>query len=80
MVDGARRRALGVAAGWPDLVVVVPGRPPWFFEVKTRRGRLSPAQAEMHERLRALGCRVATVRSADEAIEVVREWRRLDRV
>ena len=56
--------------GTPDLWVAYRGREGWL-EVKTPRGRLSAAQEAWHACARQQGSRVAVVRSAAEAVEVV---------
>ena len=44
--------------GVPDRVVALPGRTPFFIELKTETGRVSPLQAHEHERLRKIGQRI----------------------
>ena len=45
--------------GWPDLILVHPARRRVLLvELKTERGRLSPAQEEVHGLLRAAGADV----------------------
>lgn len=50
--------------GWPDLTLI---RPPEFVlaELKTEKGRLSTAQTDVIERLRACGLDVAVWRPSD---------------
>lgn len=62
---------MGVQAGWPDLVVVAAAPRQLFLEVKAPGGRVSPAQRDCHERLRALGWAVAVVHSVDEALDAL---------
>ena len=64
MREAMRFKAIGVVAGIPDLFI--PALSLWL-EVKTAKGRLSPAQRKIHKTLIAIGHRVATVRSLDEA-------------
>lgn len=42
-------------AGVPDRIIVLPGKPPVFVELKAERGRLSPLQRVQVTRLRDLG-------------------------
>ena len=56
--------------GTPDLCLPALG----FLEVKTDAGELSPVQLAWHARAAREGVRVAVVRSAAEAVRVVREW------
>ena len=44
------------AAGFPDLVLLRPPRPPIYAELKTERGKVSPAQQEWILELQAAGC------------------------
>lgn len=69
--EAGRLKSAGVLAGVPDLVVVAP-RQVIFMELKAGRGRLSPAQEDVHERLRACGHSVAIVRSIDDARNTLR--------
>jgi len=73
VLDGMRKRDMGQTAGFPDLVVLT-HRGALFLEVKAEGGRVSPAQHEVHDRLRAMGYRVAVVRSVDDVRETLREW------
>lgn len=41
--------------GVPDRIVIIPGRPPVFVELKTETGRLSPLQKIQIKRLQDLG-------------------------
>jgi hypothetical protein len=62
--------------GCPDLLLVMPRLS--MCEVKAGKGRLSSVQKRMHAQLEARGARVAVVRSAAEALEVVRRWQSED--
>jgi hypothetical protein len=62
--DGARRKAMGMAAGEPDLRIYLPGGRTLFVELKRKSGRLSDAQEWRHEELRRLGFQVETVYAA----------------
>jgi hypothetical protein len=68
--EAAQLKRQGVVAGWPDVGVVLPGGTTLWLEFKSRRGRLSPAQCHVHDRLRALGAEVFVVRSLED-IEAV---------
>lgn len=81
VVQGAIEKAMGTTAGWPDLalygaLVTDEASTPFagFMEVKTRTGRLSEAQRDIHDRLRDCGFQVAVVRSVDDAIAAARAW------
>jgi len=73
MIELAKAKRKGAMAGFPDLVVLAPDGP-MFFEVKAEGNYASPAQKDMHERMRAMGYRVAVVRSVDDVREWLGEW------
>jgi len=70
--DGARRKALGMAAGEPDLRVYRQGGVVTFIELKTARGRVSPAQKDRIQSLNDLGF-VAVVVAASCPADAVRD-------
>ena len=57
--------------GAPDRVVVLPGRPTTFVELKTDRGRLSPIQAVELDRIRAAGGRAVVLYGPKQMQEFV---------
>ena len=75
-LDGAMAKAAGQVSGYPDIEVLLHAKNggPVFFEVKSRTGRLSNSQAVMHDRLDALGYRVAVVRSIDDVRAALASW------
>ncbi|MGO4917797.1 VRR-NUC domain-containing protein [Pseudogemmobacter sp. W21_MBD1_M6] len=68
---GAKRQAIlvgmGVHPGFADLIVLCGGRV-LFLELKSLKGRLSPAQATFRDAVQALGFGWALVRSLDDAL------------
>ncbi len=58
------RVSLGTQAGWPDLTLIR-GTELLFMELKTQTGRVSAAQADVHERLIVAGQRVFVFRPSD---------------
>ncbi len=67
LADGKRKKSLGQLAGWPDITVLLWANVgPIFFEVKTKTGRVSKAQKDMHKAMIDLGYRVAVVRSIED--------------
>ena len=52
-------------AGFPDLLIIEDGHI-WLAEVKTAKGRLTPMQKSMHERIRAMNVKCVVIRSEDE--------------
>jgi len=71
---GARRQAIlvgmGVHAGFADLMVLCDGRV-LFLELKSLKGRLSPAQVAFRDAVLAQGFGWALVRSLDDALGAV---------
>lgn len=57
--------------GLPDRLVVLPGRCPFFVEVKAEDGHLSKIQEHVIRRLRDLGQRVHVVYSKEEVDHVL---------
>jgi len=68
---GARRQAIlvgmGVHPGFADLMVLCDGRV-LFLELKSPRGKLSPAQNAFRAAVRAQGLSWALVRTLDDAL------------
>lgn len=58
---------MGVHAGFSDLVVLAEGRA-LFLEVKSARGRLSPAQGAFRDAVQQQGFAWALVRSPEDAL------------
>jgi hypothetical protein len=68
---GAQRQAIlvgmGVHAGFADLIVICEGRI-LFLELKSLKGRLSPAQEVFRDAVQAQGFGWALVRSLEDAL------------
>ena len=71
---GAKRQAMlvgmGVHPGFADLLVLFAGRV-LFLELKSLKGRLSPAQEDFRDAVVAQGFGWAVVRSLDDALGVL---------
>lgn len=69
--SGRQRQAIligmGVTAGFADLIVLTGGQV-LLLEVKSPTGRLSPAQREFRDKVRAQGFGWALVRSVEDAL------------
>lgn len=65
----------GLTAGLPDLLVIVPGLPVGFLELKTETGRLSEHQKAIKETLIRAGANICVAYGLDQAIEVLEHWR-----
>ena len=73
-IEGARMKREGVTAGVLDLLILGPGGKVRFMEVKTPKGRLSPAQKDFMQIMDRAGIDYAVVRSVDEAMNKAKEW------
>jgi len=71
-VRGAILHSTGTKEGTPDMCVVDAGRV-LFLELKSPKGRVSPAQEACHRALRRAGAPVYIIRSLDEAIAALRQ-------
>ncbi|MGA7611518.1 MAG: VRR-NUC domain-containing protein, partial [Xanthobacteraceae bacterium] len=60
----------------PDLILIKDGRT-FGLELKAANGRVSPAQAQAHEEMRAAGAEVATVFGIDDALVQLERWQLL---
>lgn len=60
--------------GVPDRIVVFPGRPPIFTELKTDTGKLSALQTVQIKRLRDLGQTVEVVKGIDGVSQFFQDY------
>lgn len=76
MRELAKAKRKGALPGFPDLIVLpfIASGPAIFLEVKAEGNYADKNQRAMHEQLRALGYRVAVVRSIDDVREAFSEW------
>ncbi len=72
--DREATRTPGYIAGSPDLLIVYGGRAFWIELKAGKAGRVSPAQAEMHQALIQCGCHVALCRSLDDVADAMIAW------
>jgi hypothetical protein len=56
----------GLLPGMPDLVVVLPEGKVLWAEIKSEKGRISPAQLNVHGQLNALGHVCVVLRSVED--------------
>lgn len=59
--------------GVPDRIVILPGRPPIFVELKTDRGKLTALQKVQIDRLRGLGQDVRVLYGMDHVGRFLKE-------
>ena len=74
-IEIAKAKRKGSKVGFPDLLVLPYAHiGPLFLEVKAEGNYASTAQKDMHKRLRALGYKVAVVRSIEDVQETLAGW------
>lgn len=59
--------------GLPDRIVFLPGGRVFFIELKQTKGRLSPAQLAIHDKLAKRGTEVLIISGPDEVAEWLSE-------
>lgn len=69
----AKAKGLGMAVGFPDLLMIHQGRT-IAFEVKAEKGKATDAQSNIGEMMIANGAMWAVVRSVDEVKERLKAW------
>lgn len=74
--DGAKRKAMGVRAGFPDLIFLLPRKGYAFFaiELKTKDGRQSERQKAYEEAVCAAGGKYEIVRSLDDFMQAITDY------
>ena len=75
-IEGAILKACGVRAGTPDLILIKDGKT-FGLELKADNGRVSPAQAQAHQEMRAAGATVAVATGIDDALAQLEAWQLL---
>lgn len=71
----AHNEAMGTVKGFPDLLCILPGPRVWLFEVKAPGNSPDADQRKLHADLRALGARVAVVKTVAEVDAAITEWK-----
>jgi hypothetical protein len=66
---GVKLKAEGVLAGIPDLIIAMPNGGSIWLEMKTKSGKISTVQKEIHSRLNVLGHTVVVGYGAQDAIK-----------
>lgn len=74
--DGAKRKAMGVRAGFPDFIFLLPRKGYAFFaiELKTKDGRQSERQKAYEEAVSAAGGKYEIVRSLDDFMQAITDY------
>lgn len=73
-IVGGILKEMGLVAGFPDLVILLPGARTYFLEIKADKGAASEAQQYIWQRLRILGFECALVRSIEETRNALKSW------
>lgn len=71
-----RLKQMGLTPGWPDIFIAVPMKSSngLFIEMKAPKGRIMPAQQEMHDLLREQGYSVYVCKSFDEGVCAIKDY------
>jgi hypothetical protein len=74
--EGARFKAMGTRAGFPDLILLYPNKfyPYMGIELKTSTGKQSEQQKEYQKMFEETGAKYIVVRSLDEFISEVNNY------
>lgn len=67
--EGARFKAMGVLAGYPDLTIIAKNKV-FFVEMKSDKGKLTENQSNVHDVLRNNGFFVFVVNSLDGFMDI----------
>lgn len=73
-IEAKIMKGQGVTPGVPDLMYFSAYGNVRFLELKSAKGRLSPAQIDMHASLAAMGHEVRVAHSVDEALAILQDW------
>jgi len=74
--DGAKRKAMGMRAGFPDFIFLHPNKfyPYLAIELKTKGNYQTPHQKEYQAAVEREGARYVVVRSLEEFMTVINEY------
>ena len=74
--DGAKRKAMGVRAGFPDFIFLKPNRfyPYLAVELKTAKGKQSVHQQAYQRAIEKNGGRYCIARSLEEFIKIINDY------
>ena len=74
--EGARFKAMGTRAGFPDLMLCVPcnGYHALFLELKTKTGKQQASQKQMQEALESVDYKYVVCHSMDEFISEINDY------
>lgn len=74
--EGARFKAMGTRAGFPDLAFYVPNshHHALFIELKTDKGRQTDTQKQWQERLTSQGYQYSVCRNFDQFVNIITDY------
>ena len=74
--DGAKRKAMGMRAGFPDFIFLMPNSsyPFLAIELKTAKGRQSDHQKEYQQAVEMAGGKYVIIRTLDEFMESMKDY------
>jgi len=74
--DGAKRRAMGMRAGFPDFIFLQPSRnyPYLAIELKSEKGRQTEAQKAYQQAVENAGGKYAIVRSIEDFMKLINKY------
>ena len=75
-IEAARFKAMGVRAGFPDLILLCPNKCCHFLamELKTKKGKQSPYQKEYQALIESVGGKYVVIRSLDQFLQEVNDY------
>lgn len=74
--DGAKRKAMGMRAGFPDFIFLLPNKdyPYLAMELKSEKGRQSDYQKEYQQAVEHVGGKYVIIRTLDEFMDTVKAY------
>lgn len=74
--DGAKRKAMGMRAGFPDFIFLLPNKdyPYLAMELKSEKGRQSDHQKEYQQAVEHVGGKYVIIRTLDEFMDTVKAY------
>ena len=74
--EGARFKAMGTRAGFPDLILLYPNKfyPFLGIELKTDKGRQSDKQKDYQSLFEQVGAKYIVVRSLDDFMKEIKDY------
>lgn len=73
VIEAKRMKGEGVKAGIPDVHILFQSKL-YCLEIKTEKGRLSPAQKAVGDQMRAAGAEVAVAKGLDACLAQLKSW------